>query len=195
FGTVATVKTETYTGWKLNPTLTVSTTGNGGGTINSIYPASGLITCSNPQQPNDICATTISSERDVKLIASPDATSLFTGWSLGSCPGTGPCMITVSLDAAITGTFTKMPPIKVVSTGYQPTYHTTFPDAFNTARENSIIQLQEALFESSLLFNLPFPVSILGGFDAGFTMQNGFSTLPGLTISSGSSTIDRLIVK
>ena len=49
---------------------------------------------------------------DVTLTAEPDGASEFTGWS-GSgiaCPGTGPCVVTMSAAHTVTATFALLPP-------------------------------------------------------------------------------------
>lgn len=195
-GSATPVKSETYSGWHPAMTLTVSTAGSGGGTVNSIVPSSGLIVCSQPHESSDVCASTQPYGTLMTLIALPDSTSLFSGWSFGSCAGSGPCSVTLNVNTAVTATFIAIPPVKVESPGYANSYHATILDAFTNAHTSAIIRLQSHLFVENLIFNRGFPVSILGGYDAGFASQSGFSTIDGtLTIGSGSATIENLIVK
>ena len=197
FNIPSAVKTETYTGWNPNATLYVSTAGNGGGTINSIVPQSGLIVCSRPSQQGDICSTTQATGMNVILSATSDSTSLFSGWSLGSCPGTDPCSITLNSNTSVTGTFVSMPPVRVETLGYPTTYHSTIQDAFNNAHAYSAIRLQSgAIDDINPTFSQIFSITILGGYNAGFITQTDYSYLQGIfTIISGSVTIERLIVK
>jgi hypothetical protein len=77
------------------PTLTVTKAGSGSGTVAS-SPA-GIdcgVTCSAP----------FTSGTTVTLTATPDAGSTFTGWG-GDCTGTGPCVVTMDQDRAVTATF------------------------------------------------------------------------------------------
>jgi hypothetical protein len=75
--------------------LTVSTQGTGTGSVGS-SPAG--ITCGAD------CSETFDAGTVVTLTATPDANSIFTGWS-GACTGTGPCTVTMDEDRAVTATF------------------------------------------------------------------------------------------
>jgi hypothetical protein len=75
--------------------LTVSKAGTGTGTVTSA-PAG--ITC------GATCGADFGEGTSVVLTATPDAGSVFTGWS-GDCTGTGPCMVTMDQDRAVTATF------------------------------------------------------------------------------------------
>jgi hypothetical protein len=196
FNISSAVKTETYT-WLANPTLTVIPGGSGGGTINNIYPYSGIIICSKPAENGDICSATLPYESEITLYATTDPTSLFSGWSIGTCPGTGPCKVTVDETKNVTGTFVTMPPISVETSGYVTTYHSTFQDALAHAHANSAIRLQAGLiYDINPSYSLPFSITLLGGYNAGFITQADYSYLQGIfTINSGSASIDRLVVK
>ncbi|MBA3393312.1 MAG: DUF4215 domain-containing protein [Deltaproteobacteria bacterium] len=78
-----------------NFTLTVTPAGTGGGHVGSI-PAG--IDC------GATCMAGFTAGTVVTLIASPDATSTFTGWS-GACSGTANCVVTMSQARAVTATF------------------------------------------------------------------------------------------
>jgi Divergent InlB B-repeat domain/Prenyltransferase and squalene oxidase repeat len=77
------------------PTLTVTKAGSGSGTVTS-SPAG--IDC------GATCAASFSNGTIVTLTATPDAGSTFTGWG-GDCTGTGPCVVTMDQDRAVTATF------------------------------------------------------------------------------------------
>lgn len=190
------VKTETYTALQQNATLTVTMNGNGGGgTINSILPVSGLIICSAPSQTGDICSTILPTGTVVALSASEDSTSLFSGWSLASCPGAGNCLITLDANTSVTGNFTAMPPVELWSDSII-THYTQFQDAYKSASTNSVILLTDSTTFGALLAGNPVSFTIMGGFDAGFNSQSGYSVMQGkLTIGLGDATIERLIVK
>jgi len=78
--------------------LTVIRSGTGSGTVTS-SPAG--ISCGTN------CSETYSRVQRVSLTAMPDANSTFTGWSGGSCSGTGICNVTVDSPMVITAGFTK----------------------------------------------------------------------------------------
>jgi uncharacterized repeat protein (TIGR01451 family) len=80
-------------------TLTVAKAGSGSGTVSS-SPAG--IDC------GATCATSFANGTMVTLTATPDAGSSFTGWG-GDCTGTGPCVVTMDLDRAVTATFDLVP--------------------------------------------------------------------------------------
>src|SRR5206468_2030592 len=77
-------------------TLTVSKAGTSDGTVTST-PAG--ITC------GPSCAGTYASGTAVTLTAAPAANAIFTGWSGGSCAGTGSCSVTLTNAITVTATF------------------------------------------------------------------------------------------
>lgn len=85
-------------------TLTVTKTGNGSGTVTSNPGASGAVNCGSA------CSAIYLSGTTVSVNASPDANSVFAGWS-GACTGTGPCTLTMNADQSVTARF--MPGVKL----------------------------------------------------------------------------------
>jgi DNA-binding beta-propeller fold protein YncE len=82
-------------------TLKVAKTGTGGGTVSS--------------QPNGIacgeaCAAEFNEGQTLTLFAAPDAHSVFTGWSLAGCPGTGSCTVLMSASVEVQASFEEAPP-------------------------------------------------------------------------------------
>jgi len=75
--------------------LTVSKQGAGSGEVSS-SPAG--ISCGNS------CQATFAAGTAVTLTATPDASSIFTGWS-GDCSGTGSCQVTMNQARSMTATF------------------------------------------------------------------------------------------
>jgi len=86
----------TGTGLPIGPTLTVSKTGAGSGTVTS-SPAG--INC------GATCAASYAIATQVTLTATPAAGSTFTGWTGGGCTGTGTCIVTMSADTTVTAAF------------------------------------------------------------------------------------------
>ena len=91
--------TKTWTGEPPTHHLTVSKAGTGTGTVTSA-PAG--ITC------GATCAADFGDGTSVVLTATPDAGSVFTGWT-GDCTGTGTCTLTMSADHTVTATFDTAP--------------------------------------------------------------------------------------
>lgn len=83
-----------------NTTLTVSKSGTGNGIVTGT-PA-GIDCGSN-------CTACYNTGGIIALSATPDAGSVFTGWS-GPCSGTGTCTVTMSADETVTATFTASAP-------------------------------------------------------------------------------------
>ncbi len=77
-------------------TLTVTKQGTGSGAITSVP---GGINCGSD------CFKSYASGTSVTLTATADTGSWFTGWSGGSCSGTGPCTLTLSTNVTVTATF------------------------------------------------------------------------------------------
>ena len=76
--------------------MTVVTAGEGGGTVTSDPPG---IDC------GDDCTEDLANGTDVTLLATPDADSVFEGWSGGGCTGTEPCTVTLAGDLTVTASF------------------------------------------------------------------------------------------
>jgi hypothetical protein len=81
----------------LHYTLTITRTGNGAGSVSS-SPAG--ISCGTD------CTEAYIAGTGVTLTATPSIGSTFTGWSGGSCTGTGTCMVTMNAAATVIATFT-----------------------------------------------------------------------------------------
>ncbi len=83
------------------PTVTLAHTnaGAGNGTVAS---SPGGLACSS-----GTCAAAFTSGAAVTLTAIAAVGSVFTGWS-GACAGTGPCMLTMSVDRSTTATFARV---------------------------------------------------------------------------------------
>jgi Divergent InlB B-repeat domain len=86
----------TGTGVPIGPTLTVSKSGAGSGTVTS-SPAG--INCGTA------CAASYVTGTPVTLTATPAAGSTFTGWTGGGCSGTGTCLVTMTAATTVTAGF------------------------------------------------------------------------------------------
>jgi YVTN family beta-propeller protein len=95
------------------PTLTVSETGTGTGQVTS-SPVG--INCSPTSTQ---CALGFAGGTHVTLTATANAGSMFSSWG-GGCSGTGPCVIDLTNDTAVSATFTLIPssfPLTVTDAG------------------------------------------------------------------------------
>jgi len=79
-------------------TLSVTTTGNGSGTVSTPAGLSGGIDCGST------CSAAYQSGSQVAATATPGSNSLFAGWS-GPCTGTGACQLTMNTDSTLTANF------------------------------------------------------------------------------------------
>jgi DNA-binding beta-propeller fold protein YncE len=93
---------------RLLPTLTVSLTGSGSGTV---ADTTGAISCPST------CSHAFPIGAVVTLTAGPHPGSSFVGWSGGGCAGTSTCQVTMSADTAVTATFTAQSAPTAVVTG------------------------------------------------------------------------------
>jgi Tol biopolymer transport system component len=87
-------------------TLTVQKSGAGTGTVTGTG-----INCG----PD--CAEILASGAQVALSASAAAGSVFTGWSLGGCPGTGQCQFSLGANTTVTATFAQQVTLTVSKAG------------------------------------------------------------------------------
>jgi uncharacterized delta-60 repeat protein len=95
-----------------NHTITATTSGSGGG---SVHSDPGGISCTGSGSG---CSASFPAGSTLDLLATPDNTSLFTGWS-GACSGTGACQLIVSGPASVTADFTSMPPVRITTATYE----------------------------------------------------------------------------
>ena len=95
-------------GLGLGPTLTVSKSGTGAGTVTS---APSGIDCGST------CSASFTTNTVVTLAAAPLTGSYFTGWS-GACKGVGVCKVTMSAAKAVGASFTANPILAVTKSGF-----------------------------------------------------------------------------
>jgi hypothetical protein len=86
----------TGTGLPIGPTLTVTKSGAGTGTVTS-SPAG--INC------GATCANSYATGTLVTLTATPATGSTFMGWTGGNCSGTGTCVVTMNANTTVTAAF------------------------------------------------------------------------------------------
>ena len=85
-------------------TLTVAKTGTGTGSVSSEPAGSSC---------GSACSAEYNVGEQVRLEATADVHSTFTGWTVagspGACPGTGPCQLTLNADAEVSADFAAIP--------------------------------------------------------------------------------------
>jgi DNA-binding beta-propeller fold protein YncE len=96
---------------RLLPTLTVSLSGSGSGTVSD---GTGAISCS------PTCSHAYPIGQVVTLTASPRSGSSFVSWSGGGCSGTATCKVTMTVGTAVTATFNVQTAPTPVLTGVPP---------------------------------------------------------------------------
>ncbi len=94
--------------------LTVSKAGNGSGTVSSLAPNLGTISC------GATCSATFVSGTVVTLHAVADAGKNFTAWSAAACPTTADCVLTITAATGVTATFTDTAAPETSITGSPP---------------------------------------------------------------------------
>jgi len=165
--------------------VTASVTGSAAGTITSI-PAG--ISCRTAS-----CTGLFDQGTAVKLIPTADLGSSLSGWT-GACTGTGTCSFTMTADRSAAAAF-------VVGQQYirnGTSYYAQLQSAFDMAASGQTIQAQAQLFTSPpCLFNSPArQVKLVGGYDATFQTNPGFSILEGrLNVQEGTLRVEHLKVR
>ncbi len=71
------------------------------GATGTVISSDGAIAC----ETGAVCRKDYNIGTSVTLIATPDLSSVFTGWSGGGCSGTSNCVVTINADTVITATF------------------------------------------------------------------------------------------
>jgi hypothetical protein len=123
----------------------------------------------------------------------PDANSLFGGWSSG-CTVVGiNCSITMDGAKTVTSTFNAAPQLRILGGGN----YSLLPAAYTAAADKAVIQSRAVLFDNGdLILNRPISVFFMGGFDAAFGSNSGETVLKGrLLIRSGTVRVDGLVLR
>jgi hypothetical protein len=162
--------------------LSFSFTGLGSGSVNS----NGGFSCVTPST----CTMHFNYNTVLTLTATPSFGSIFEKWG-GVCTGAGTCSITFNQDRSARATFNYLPYVLSDSVLYG-----TIMSAYAAASDNDEIRLQAINFPETFDLNRPISIILEGGYDSGFLTATGYTSLVGpVTISSGSVTLDRIIVK
>ncbi len=81
--------------------------------------------------------------------------------------------------------------------GDSVTPYSTFHDAYDNAHDGDTIQAQADVPTENLTCDSTSDIHVWlkGGYDSGFTSNTGFTTIASFTISSGSATIENIIIQ
>ena len=164
--------------------LTTILTGTGGGSVHS--NPSGLA-CSS-----GTCTVTIPLGTSVTLMATPDADSIFAGWTGGGCTGLTDCTMTITATTMVSAGFDYVEPAKVQGGNSYP----TLSGAYAGAQDDDTILARTFGFKEDLVLGRNIACTLRGGFDTSFANNPGITTLEGiLTVIHGVVTVENLAVK
>ena len=168
--------------------LTVAIGGTGDCSVNSIPSA---IACT---KGGGVCSAGFDSGTSVTLTATPDANSLFGGWSGACSNASGDCVVTMDAAKSATATCTFVQPVRIPSA--LPTYFPTLQAAFDAAATNNTIQARAYELTENAVLSRAISVFIKGGHDPYFSSIVGTTVINGsLTIGVGSATAENLTLR
>jgi len=165
-------------------TLTLTFAGTGGGSVNGGVSCSKGTSCAPVQFVED--AT-------VNLIPTPDADSLFGGWSSACTVNGTACDVAMDGDKTVTTTFNASPPLRILGGGN----YIMISEAYASAANDAVIQTRARLFDDGgLTLNRAVRVFLKGGYDAGFSSKSGETAVKGkLLIRNGTTRVDGLVLR
>jgi hypothetical protein len=169
--------------WERGVMLTVNFEGAGAGTVTGNVDG---FSC------NGTYSQPFSWNRDIALMATPDAYSHFDGWS-GACPDTsGNCPLTMDSDKSVTATFIAAPRARNASTGM---LYPSLSDALALANSGDEIWMLDTQLDGAV--TLDKAIILKGGWNASFQGKSGLPTLLNgdLTIQNGNSSGETIDVK
>jgi hypothetical protein len=153
-------------------TLTVTISGSG---VGSVHSDTGGIACAGGS-----CQADFDGGIPVSLSATPDASSIFSGWG-GACSGTDSCVVAMDAAKDVSAAFDVMPPARIFDT-VAPRYFTTLQAAYNAASDGDVIQLRDGTLVGGFLADRFIRVTIKGGYNASYLTGNQDSRLQGVVL-------------
>lgn len=169
------------------PQLTVTVTGDGGGGGNVTSAPAG-ISCTIGS-----CSSLFTFNTPVSLTASPDIYSMFAGWG-GDAVGTDNTGSVIMNDnKMVSAAFSYEKPVRILElSAYYPLIH----DAYAAMSVGGTIQARNVEFTENLLLNKAIAVSLKGGYESGYVVSSGYSTINGtVSIAQGTLVMDRIIIR
>jgi len=172
--------------------FSISLTGTGSGAVNS--DPSGYIACTYAPQTGT-CASTQPVNTSFTLIASPGVDSQLIDWggACSTCNGLT-CEVTLDSDKSCSATINILPLVRIAG----PAFFASVTKAYAQLSEgdSATIQTQAVELNDDVDLNRSIPLTLIGGYDPGFSARNGFTILHGtMTIKRGTLIADRILVR
>lgn len=167
------------------PTLGVTLSGTGSGTVNSSPPG---IACSN-----GTCSGSFLKNTPVTLIPTPGTSSAFGGWGGACINESGNCYVLVDSDRSVTATFTSagVEKVRIGLTGY-PSLNAAYSAAAVTGL--TTIQMLEGILPESLISTKE--ITLKGGYNPTYSGVSGKTVVNGaLFIRGGKMSADGVAVQ
>jgi len=171
--------------------LTLTFSGSGGGTVTGSGVRDGapvsFSTNTGVTQFFDLGTS-------VNLHAAQGEYSLFTGWT-GACSGTSDCALPMTVNRSVAAVFDIDTAHKTLIYGTTK-YNPTLLSAYTASFSNDVILAWGTGFSENLVLGKSIAVTIRGGYNRGYTVNNGYTTLQGsLSVKSGALTVERLVIR
>ena len=167
-------------------TLTTTLNGTGEGSVSSITPGVSFA-CADAT-----CTADFDYNTNLTLSATPGTGSLFSAWA-GACTGAGDCALTLNSDKSVTATFDSAPLVKVGGASYSD-LQSAYSNSLTVS--GNVVQAMEYAFVGNLTLNRDVALTLKGGYDSSYSVNNGYTSLQGvLSVVRGSVVIERIVVK
>jgi len=167
-------------------TLNLVFSGTGSGSVSS---TSLMVSC------NTNCKKTFMDITSLKLTAAASQYSSFGGWQGCDTSNGADCNLTLDQDRTTTVSFNKDTEHVARIDGSTPAYFATLQAAYDNAGSSNIIQVWGIDLVETLTCGLSNIVTISGGYDQQFQNRNGTTIIRGLTISRGTVSVDRIVIR
>jgi hypothetical protein len=160
--------------------------GSGGGTVTS-SPAG--VSCMKESHAD--CSVPFAASQTVILTATPDSTSVFSGWS-SDCRGLSACSLDMISNRFVNAMFSAAPKAKIGDTGYF-----ALRIAYGAAGADAEILALDTVFAEELVLAENKTVTISGGYKADYGSRSGNNTVlsGSLTIQNGRLTLDSMTIR
>jgi len=163
----------------------------GSGTIENLNQNSPQFDCTTPSCSGSFATGTTFNFRGI-----PSPYNIFTGWSGGGCSGTDDCTLSLSAATNLNASFAfdsaHAVHIDLPSVGY----FSTIKSAYLSASSGATIMTWSLDYTENHTFDQNKSVTMHGGYDAGYGIQSGYTTLVDkLTIKNGSLRVSRVKVR
>ncbi|MBI5100762.1 MAG: cadherin-like domain-containing protein [Nitrospirae bacterium] len=143
----------------------------------------------------DRCSANFAPGQLVTLTAVPDALSALLGWSV-DCTGSAlECSLTMNTAKNVTATFDACSNSTV---RVSPNFYTAISDAYTNVQTPAVYDLRGgALVTYTVpLFDQARTVTLRGGYDCGYAVRSGTSSVTGpVTVSGGAVTADSITIE